>query len=105
MKLMTVELERRFAEVGQQDSKRYDALVIAKYFHPRSEWTWWATEYNAADRVFFGYVRGFEEEWGYFSLDEMESVRDQLGVGVERDLYFREQTLRKALGMDEDSDP
>ena len=104
MELMNKELEKRFAEVGQQEGKGYGALVIAKYFHPRSEWTWYATEYNAADRVFFGYVRGFEEEWGYFSLDEMETVRDPVGLGVERDLYFEEQPLRKALGMDEDGD-
>ena len=97
-KLLTKELERRFAEVGCQDGQGFDALVVAKYFHPRSSWSWYATEYLPEDRVFFGYVVGFENEWGYFSLDEMESVKDQLGLGMERDLYFQEKPLRDALG-------
>jgi hypothetical protein len=97
MKLMTRELEQRFGEIGNQDGKGFDALVVAKYFHPMSRWTWYATEYVPDDRVLFGYVCGFEDEWGYFSLDELEDVKGTLGVGVERDLYFMERPLIDAL--------
>jgi hypothetical protein len=100
MKLMTRELERRFAEVGKQDDKGYDALVVARYFHPAGSWTWYATEYSPKEREFFGYVCGFEDEWGCFSLDEMEEVKGPLGLGVERDLYFKEKPLREALKRD-----
>ena len=34
-------------------------------------------------------MKGFEEEWGYFSIREMEEVNRSKGIGViERDLYF-----------------
>lgn len=97
VKLMTKELEKRFSEVGNQDGKGFDALVVAKYFNPCGSWTWYATEYHPEDRNFFGYVCGFENEWGPFNLDEMQDVKGSLGLGIERDLYFREKPLREAL--------
>jgi len=41
------------------------------------------------DWLFYGLVDGFEKEWGYFSLKELESVRGPLGLGIERDIYFK----------------
>ena len=35
------------------------------------------------DVIFFGYVRGFEGEWGNFALSELESAKR-----IERDKYF-----------------
>lgn len=92
MKLLTKELERRFAAVGRQEGKGDEAVVIAKYFHPMSSWTWYATEYSPEDRMFFGLVDGHEQEWGYFSLDELSTTRVR-GLGIERDLYFGEATI------------
>jgi len=45
------------------------------------------------DFLFFGFVIGVESEFGYFLLSELESVRNPLGFGVERDLYFTEGKL------------
>lgn len=39
------------------------------------------------DVIFFGLVEGFDDEWGYFALSELKSIRLQFGLGVERDLY------------------
>jgi hypothetical protein len=49
------------------------------------------TEFDGED-LFFGLVQGLEEELGYFSLSELESVR-VLGLPVERDLYFTPKPL------------
>jgi hypothetical protein len=96
---MTSELEKRFAEVGKQEGKGFDALVIAKYFDAGGSGTWYATEYNPESRSFFGYVTGlFEDEWGYFSLDELQSVKGSFGLGIERDLHIGERTLGDILG-------
>jgi hypothetical protein len=38
-------------------------------------------------------VVGLESEFGYFLLSELEGVRTSLGLGVERDLCFREGKL------------
>lgn len=93
MKLMTKELERRFAQVGSQEHVE-DPLIIAKFFNPAGAGTWYATEYDPETRIFFGYVSIFgdwNDEWGDFSLDELESYRGPFGLGIERDLYFGEQ--------------
>ncbi|MGO8672414.1 MAG: DUF2958 domain-containing protein [Capsulimonadaceae bacterium] len=42
--------------------------VLVTFFTPDSNWTWYATEYDPEERVFFGLVVGFEAELGYFSL-------------------------------------
>ena len=55
MKLMTKELKERFEMVGSQEDIK-DPLVIAKYFNPTGAGTWYATEYNPKERLFFGYV-------------------------------------------------
>jgi hypothetical protein len=70
-----------------QDGKGKDAIVHAKFFHCLSNWTWYATEYDPEERVFFGIVDGHSAEWGYFSLDEMESLVVH-GLKMERDLYW-----------------
>ncbi len=91
MKLLTKEILKKFEAVGEQDIP--DPLVVCKFFDPCGSWTWYATAYNPADRVFFGMVHGDEHELGYFSLDELESVRGPLGLGIERDLHFTPKRL------------
>jgi len=92
MKLLTKAIEKALPPLYSQDDKGDDAVAYAKFFHPASSWTWYATEYDPESRVFFGLVIGFETELGYFSLDELESVRVR-GLGIERDLYFKPTTL------------
>ena len=64
-----------------------DPLVIAKYFTPDAQWTWYATEFDGED-TFFGLVEGFETELGYFPLSELRQARGPFGLPIERDLYF-----------------
>jgi hypothetical protein len=100
MKLMTKELEERFEMVGSQEDIK-DPLVVAKYFNPTGAGTWYATEYNPKERLFFGYVSIFgdwNDEWGYFSLDELEGFKGQFGLGIERDLFFVEKRASRVLG-------
>ena len=99
MKLMTKRLEARFAKIGSQEAKD-DPIVVAKFFNPAGRGTWFATEYDPENRIFFGYVSLFGDhcdEWSYFSLDELQSVRLPFGLGIERDLYFTEKPFSEAL--------
>ena len=99
MKLLTKELEGKFpALYSTERTPSPDKMVIAKFFHSLSDWTWYATEYDPKERLFYGLVDGFEKEWGYFSLDEMESV-DVRGLGIERDLYFKTQPIKDIPGL------
>jgi len=95
MKLLTQELIKRFAKVGRQENTA-DPIVVAKFFNPTGAGTWYATEYHPESKEFFGYVSIFgdwNDEWGYFSLEELQSYRGKFGLGIERDLYFGEKRI------------
>jgi len=97
MELITKKLEERFKKIGTQENKK-DPIVVAKFFNPTGMGTWYATEYNSKERSFFGYASIFgdyNDEWGSFSLDELESYKGPFGVGIERDLYCKEQKISK----------
>jgi len=92
MKLMTKELETRFAKVGSQENVK-DPIVIAKFFNPTGIGYWFATKYDPEEKMFFGYVSLFgdyNDEWGSFSLEELETFKGKMGLGIERDMYFDE---------------
>ncbi|MBM4398464.1 MAG: DUF2958 domain-containing protein [Deltaproteobacteria bacterium] len=112
MKLLTPALLDRFAAVGRQGDAA-DPLVIAKFFNPAGPQTWYATEYDPETRTFFGYVQlGFGpscDEWGSFSLDELEELRIPLPirlpdgrshlsvVELERDAHFDPTPMSKVV--------
>jgi hypothetical protein len=64
--------------------------ILCKFFDPCSAWTWYAVEggEDEGEFLFWGLVRGHEDEWGYFSLAELESLRGRVGLPIERDRYF-----------------
>lgn len=98
MKLLTKELLAAFARTGRQEDKpAEEAIVIAKFFTPWTNWTWYATEYNPEERTFFGYVVGLENELGYFNLDELEAINGPMGLKIERDLSFHGKTLADVM--------
>jgi hypothetical protein len=89
MKLLTDELRAQLPPLYAQEHED-DAMIYAKFFTPWTGWTWFVTEGSQEedDFIFFGYVIGLEAEWGYFSLNELESVRGPAGLTIEQDLYF-----------------
>ena len=101
MKLLTAEILKAFEKQGRCDTKKAeDIKVIVKFFNPTGAGSWFASEYNPKDRCFFGYVNlGDKEmaELGYFSLDELTAYRGRFGLGIERDLHFREHTLKEVM--------
>ena len=97
MKLLTEELRKKFPSLGSTDAKKPEEIeIVTKFFNPTGSWTWYATEFDGKD-TFFGFVRGFEDELGYFSLKELEGVKVGFGLGIERDLYFGEHTLAEVM--------
>lgn len=102
MKMLTKELEKKLPKLGATDGKPpEEKKAIVKYFSPVGSATWYGCEYDPKERVFFGYVTGLCpgcDEWGYFSLTELEQVKGPLGIGIERDLYWdSETTMDKVL--------
>ena len=91
MALMTDELRAQLPGLYETQDVP-DPLVICKFFTPDSNWTWYATEFDGTD-LFFGYVVGFFNELGYFTLQELETARGPHGLPIERDLYFKPTPL------------
>ena len=87
MMLLTKQLRQQLPPLYSQENVA-DPLVIAKFFTPDAQWTWYAIEFDGKD-LFFGYVVGLVSELGYFSLRELEAVRGPLGLPIERDRSFR----------------
>jgi len=97
MKLLTKALRSKLPPLYANEGKKTEEVkIIVKFFDPTGSWTWYATEFDGKD-TFFGFVRGLENELGYFSLYELESIQGKFGLGIERDLYFGEHTLAEAM--------
>ena len=76
-----------------------DPICHVKVFTPDANWTWYLMEYDDETQTAFGYVCGFENELGYFNLDELERVRGPLGLAVERDVSFTPTRLSELKKM------
>jgi len=89
MELLTAELRAVLPRLYAQE-KIKDPVIHAKFFTPDSSWTWYVTEGQPEDDdfIFFGFVCGHEDEWGYFSLSELQDGRGPMGLPIERDLYL-----------------
>lgn len=123
MKLITKEILEDFKKMGSQENSS-DPTVIVKFFNPSGAGTWYATEVceiklkgikswcsqlNDIDLdkldleqieniIFFGYISIFGDdcdEFGNFSLKELQEFRGHLGLGIERDTYFKQEKLSK----------
>ncbi|RUU01122.1 DUF2958 domain-containing protein [Mesorhizobium sp. USDA-HM6] len=68
-----------------------DHVPVVKLFNPTGAATWLLTELDADGDTLFGLCDlgfGFPE-LGSVSLAELQSVKGPLGLGIERDLYFK----------------
>lgn len=90
MQLLTDELKARLPPLYSQEGEM-DPVVHAHFYLPGTRWHWWAIEGESKgdDFLFFGFVNGQEDEFGYFRLSELEAVRLHLIIHVERDLTFQ----------------
>jgi hypothetical protein len=93
MKLLTQELRKKLPPLyATEQTPMAEKLAVVKFFTPWTSWTWYGVEFDGEDR-FFGLVDGFEREFGYFSLAELESIRGPAGLTIERDLHFEPTRL------------
>lgn len=97
MKLVTKRLAKELAKypIYSQDKKGKDAICVAKFFLTGGAHTWYVLEYCQKDNTAFGIsVNGYGEcEYGYFSLTELQGLRNRWGCGVERDIYHKPRPI------------
>lgn len=94
-KLLTQADRKVLPPIGSQEGKGDEAIAYVHFF--LGNWDWYAVEYDQKDE-FYGLVKGFEEELGYFSLSELQSAKGQFGLGVERDMHFSPTPLSQLRG-------
>lgn len=94
MKLLTQEILKQLPKIGETEPIPIEEkIMVVKFFTPDAQWTWYACEFDGEDE-FFGYIVGFEKEWGYFSLQELKSIRGRFGLPIERDLYWKPRQFK-----------
>jgi Protein of unknown function (DUF2958) len=101
MKLLTDDVKARLpALYSQEEVPAAKVKVVAKFFTPDANATWYATEGGPEgdDYRFFGWADlGVGcGELGYFMLSELSGLRGLLGFPVERDEHF-EATLAEVM--------
>lgn len=72
-----------------------DKPLQAHYFQGSMDW--YIAEYDPKSKEAFGWADlGLGHgEWGYIQLDDVEEIRGQMGLPIERDLDFKPGTLAK----------
>ncbi|HEY5529993.1 MAG TPA: DUF2958 domain-containing protein [Thermoleophilia bacterium] len=103
MKLRTKTLEKQLPQLRSQEPVD-DPMVRAHFFDPTGPANWYITEGSPEgdDFVMFGLCDmglGFPE-LGYASMNELQSVKTRLGLGVERDLYWTPKPLSEIKRSD-----
>jgi hypothetical protein len=92
MKLLTKEIRKALPPIGATDDQT-DPVAIVKFFNPTGIGTWWACEFDPDSGIFFGKADLGFPELGSFSLDELQSYKGPLGLGIERDIHFTPKPL------------
>ena len=90
MKLLTKTQREQLLVNGRNRDR--DHLPVVKFFDPCGAATWLFAELDPVDGdTLFGLadLGCGAPELGYTSLAEIASVRSTLGLGIERDLYFK----------------
>ena len=110
---MNVLTEGRFSRITMADRKLLptmgatdgdkDALAVVRFTNPGMKrpngklWEWFAIEFDGVD-MFFGLVKGWETELGYFTVSgDFAAVEDATGLAMVRDQYFQ-PTMARDLG-------
>ncbi len=125
MQLMTKEIEKQFQKIGRQENNPDPTVVVKFFNPAGSgTWYATELIYvveqldgnggietveieaskmngnkgKVVDMLFYGYASIFgdhNDEWGYFSLSELQSVKGPFGLGIERDKFFDPKPISK----------
>lgn len=96
MKLLTKKILKKLPPLyATQDQNLANTKVIVKFFNPIGGQSWYASEFDPQEGIFFGFVNLGDDslaELGYFSLKELKNLNLPLGFEVERDKFWNAET-------------
>ena len=87
MKLLTKKITEQAKEQYDKGSDM-EQMVVAKYFNPIGNGTWYLMNLADDEDYAWGIVDMFAIEMGSFSMRELQSIQLPLNMGIERDKYF-----------------
>lgn len=76
-----------------ETERSLNPICHIKLFTPDAQWNWFIIEIDQNKNLCYGYIEGLDCELGYFSLEEIKSIKGPLGLCVERDLSFKPTPL------------
>ena len=95
MILLPKELEKTLPKLYETENIKIDNKILhIRYISIYSNWEWYLIEYNPDTKIAFGYVKGFENEWGYFSLQEFQELNNE-NLKIIRDESFTPITFKE----------
>ncbi|MDK2069195.1 DUF2958 domain-containing protein [Aliarcobacter butzleri] len=98
-KLLPLSIIKNIPNLYETENKE-EKLCYVKLFLADSSWTWYIIEIDKEDNnTCFGFVDGVEQELGYFTIKELENLRDQFGLKVELDSSFTPTQLSKIRAL------
>lgn len=96
MKLFTKEIEAKAKEQYPKGSDLESQVIVAKFFNPTGAGSWYLMNQDPNDPDYlWGIVDLFEVEMGSFSKSELENYKGRMGLGIERDLHFKEVNAKE----------
>lgn len=94
-KLLPLSIIKNIPNLYETENQE-EKICYVKLFLADSNWTWYIIEIDKSDyNTCYGLVDGFEQELGYFSLSELESISDSYGLKAELDSSFKATKLSK----------
>ena len=94
------EVDRKLLPSMESTDGDKDALALVRFTNPGMKrpngklWEWFAIEFDGVDQ-FFGLVKGWETELGYFTISgDFAAVEDATGLAMVRDQYFQPTMVR-----------
>jgi hypothetical protein len=96
MKLLTKKLKNQIPRLYSTEAIALgEKHVIMKFINPAGKGAWYVIEGEEqnGDFLFFGLIETEEKMLGYFSLNELESLRLPYGLKIIRDNQFFQDTL------------
>lgn len=93
MELITEEMKKRFKEVGDQ-SKSQNPLFVMRIYNPIGAQSWYVSEYDEESGRYACFVKGtYSDQWSWFSIRDIVSIKNLLGIEMKLDLNFKEKTF------------
>jgi len=98
MILFTKKIEDKAKSQFHLGSDLEKQVVVAKFFNPMGAGTWYLVNQDPDDPDYcWGICHIFETEVGSFSKSDLVNYKGNIGLGIERDLFFREVNARDLL--------